>query len=212
MKPEFDLSLYLVAGPSDCRNGNLVETVMAAIDGGVTIVQLRDKKLPDADFITLGKSLREAMAGTQVPLVINDRVEAALEIAADGIHVGTSDMPASEVRKLVGGNLFIGTSVDATRAASLPDPAIADYVGVGPVHATVTKPDHDPPIGFEGLAGLCALSQVPTVAIGGLSATDTGQVLAAGANGMCVVSAICGAPDPRSAAQSLSAAITRARS
>ncbi len=212
MKPRLDLSLYLVAGPADCRNGDLISTVLQAIEGGVTIVQLRDKKLSDADFISLGKSLHAAMAATGVPLIINDRVHAAMEIGAHGIHVGTTDMQPSQARKLVGDRLLIGTSVDATGAASLPDPAFADYVGIGPVHATGTKPDHDPPIGFDGLAGLCRASGVPTVAIGGLSANDAAQVLAAGANGMCVVSAICAQANPHAAAQALSDAIRKARS
>jgi thiamine-phosphate pyrophosphorylase len=211
MKPEFDLSLYLVAGPADCRNGNLIPTVMAAIEGGVTIVQLRDKTLSDADFIALGKQLFAAMTGTNVPLIINDRVSAALAVGAHGVHVGTSDMPPSEARKLVGDHLLIGTSVDVTGVASLPDPAFADYVGVGPVHATSTKPDHDPPIGFDGLARICTASAVPTAAIGGLSAKDANPVFTARANGMCVVSAICGQDDPHAAAQTLADAIRKAR-
>ena len=212
MKPEFDLSLYLVAGPTDCRNGDLVATVMDAIKAGVTIVQLRDKKLSDSDFVSLGKQLKSAMATTGIPLIINDREHIALEIGAEGVHVGTTDMPPHEVRRLVGSNMLIGTSVDATGTASLPDARFADYVGIGPVYSTSTKPDHDPPIGFDGLARLCSASTVPTVAIGGLSAIDAAQVIAAGADGMCVVSAICGAPDPGSATQVLSDAIRKARS
>lgn len=212
MKPTLDLSLYLVAGPADCTRSDFITTVLAAIKGGVSIVQLRDKTLSDDDFTALGVQLKSAMAGSRVPLIINDRVQVGLGIGADGVHLGTSDMPAAEARRLVGDTMVIGTSVDATGKASLPDPRFADYVGIGPVYATTTKPDHDPPIGFDGLADLCAASKVPAVGIGGLSAKDASRVIGAGAAGMCVVSAICSAPDPRAVAQSLADAIRKARS
>ena len=212
MKPKLDLSVYLVAGPADCAGGDLLQTVTDAVAGGVTVVQLRDKTLPDADFIALGRRLKQALADSGVPLIVNDRVEAALEIGAHGIHVGGNDMPALRVRSLAGDGMIIGTSVVRADPATLPDPAIADYVGIGPVFATSTKPNHDPPIGFDGLARLCAASAVPAVAIGGLKPDHTKNAIRAGARGVCVVSAICAAPSPRLAAQTIANRVRSARS
>jgi thiamine-phosphate pyrophosphorylase len=211
MKPAIDLSLYLVAGPADCANADLVATVREAVAGGVTVVQLRDKKASDEDFVALGRQLKQLLAGTGVPLVINDRVHLVEQIGADGIHGGVKDMPAREVRKLVGDGVFIGTSINPADPATLPDPAFVDHVGIGPVFATATKPDHDAPIGFDGLARLIAQARVPAVAIGGVKHGHAGAALKAGAQGICVVSAIAGAADPRDAARRLKVEIEEAR-
>jgi thiamine-phosphate pyrophosphorylase len=211
MKPAADLSLYLVAGPADCANGDIVATVSEAVAGGVTIVQLRDKTAPDEEFVALGRQLKAVLDGTSVPLVINDRVHLVEAIGADGIHVGVNDMPAREVRRIVGDSVLIGTSINPADPATLPDPAFVDHVGIGPVFATSTKPDHDTPIGFDGLARLIAQAKVPAVAIGGIKHGHAAQALEAGAQGLCVVSAIAGAPDPRDAAHRLKAEIEEAR-
>ena len=212
MKPAIDLSLYLVAGPADCANRDLPTTVREAVAGGVTVVQLRDKTASDAEFFALGLKLKEALAGTGVPLVINDRVHLVEQIGAHGIHVGVKDMPAREVRKIVGDSILIGTSINPADLSTLPDPAFVDHVGIGPVFATATKPDHDAPIGFDGLARLIAQARVPAVAIGGIKHGHAAQALKAGAHGICVVSAIAGAADPRDAARRLKAEIEEARS
>lgn len=212
MRPVIDISLYLVAGPADCANGDLVATVREAVAGGVTVVQLRDKTASDEEFVGLGRKLKTVLVGTGVPLVINDRVHLVDEIGADGIHVGVKDMPASEVRRIVGDSILIGTSINPADPATLPDPAFVDHVGIGPVFATSTKPDHDAPIGFDGLARLIAQAKVPAVAIGGLKHGHVAQALKAGAQGICVVSAIAGAADPRDAARRMKAEIEEARS
>ena len=211
MKHPIDLSLYLVAGPADCANGDLIATVREAVAGGVTVVQLRDKTASDEDFVALGRKLKQALAGAGVPLVINDRVHLVEQIGADGIHVGVKDMPAREVRKIVGDDILIGTSINPADPATLPDPAFVDHVGIGPVFATSTKPDHDAPIGFDGLARLIAQAKVPAVAIGGIKHGHAAQALKAGAKGICVVSAIAGAADPRDAARRLKEEIEEAR-
>lgn len=211
MKPTANLSLYLVAGPSDCANGDLVATVREAVAGGVTIVQLRDKTAADEEFVTLGRKLKAVLDGTGVPLVINDRVHLVEAIGAQGVHVGVKDMPAREVRWMVGDDILIGTSINPADPATLPDPAYVDHVGIGPVFATSTKPDHDAPIGFDGLARLVAQAKVPAVAIGGIKHGHAAHALNAGAQGLCVVSAICGAADPRDAARRLKAEIEKAR-
>ena len=202
-----DLSLYLVLDPDLCRLHSMVETARAAVAGGATIVQLRDKAAGTEGLVEVGRALKAALAGSGVPLIVNDDLEAALAVEAEGLHLGQDDMPAGAARQRIGRGRILGLSVESEAAARAVDPADVDYVGVGPVFATPTKPDHKPPIGFDGLARLAAISPVPSVAIGGLKAAHVPPVLDAGAAGMAVVSAICGQPDPEAAARALSAAI-----
>lgn len=211
-KPTADLSLYLVAGPKDCASGDLITTVAKAVRGGVTLVQLRDKTCSDENFISLGKQLVEVLNGTGVPLIINDRVHLLDAIGAAGVHVGVSDMPAAQVRAQIGPDKLIGTSVKPDDLSTLPDPQLVDHVGIGPVFATATKPDHDTPIGWDGLARLISHTPVPAIAIGGVGKGHASHAAKAGAKGICVVSAICGAPDPRAAAATLKAEIEEATS
>lgn len=198
-----DLSLYLVLDPNLCRRHSMVETTVAAIKGGVSVVQLRDKTIGTAGLIETGRALKAAMAESSVPLIVNNDLEAALAIDADGLHVGQDDMLASEARQRLGGGKILGLSVENEAAVRAVDPAVVDYVGIGPVFATPTKPDHKPPIGLDGLARLVRMSSVPAVAIGGLKAAHAPAVQASGAAGMAVVSAICGQSDPLEAAQRL---------
>lgn len=203
----FDLSLYLVLDPDLCRDHSTVETTMAAIRGGATIVQLRDKTGGTDNMIRVGRDLMAAMDGSNVPLIVNDDVEAAVAINAHGLHVGQDDMPAGQARQLIGPDKILGLSVETEEAARRIDPAIVDYVGLGPVFATPTKPDHKPAIGFDGLARLVDLCPVPSVAIGGLKIDHVGAVFQSGANGLAVVSAICGQADPQQATAGLARAI-----
>jgi thiamine-phosphate pyrophosphorylase len=206
----FDLSLYLVLDPDLCRGIGMVETARLAVEGGVTIVQLRDKQADTRTMIETGLALKAALAGTGVPLIINDDVEAAIAIGAEGVHVGQSDMAAAIARARVG-EMILGLSVETEALARMVDPLVVDYVGIGPVFATATKPDHDLPIGFAGLADIVAAVSLPTVAIGGIKAEHAGPALAAGADGIAVVSAICGQPNPRDAARKIAEEIRRAR-
>ena len=208
----FDLSLYLVLDPDLCRPLGMVETARLAVVGGVTLVQLRDKGASPAQMIDTGRALKAALAGTGVPLIVNDDVEAAIAIGADGLHVGQDDMDAQIARRLIGPDMILGLSVETEALAAAVDPAVVDYVGAGPVFATQTKPAHKPPVGMEGLARLVAATSLPAVAIGGLKTGHVEAVLKAGARGVAVVSAICGQPDPQAAALELSEAIRKARS
>lgn len=208
----FDLSLYLVLDPDLCRPLGMVETARLAVVGGVTLVQLRDKGASPAQMIDTGRALKAALAGTGVPLIVNDDVEAAIAIGADGLHVGQDDMDAQIARRLIGPDMILGLSVETEALAAAVDPAVVDYVGAGPVFATQTKPAHKPPVGMEGLARLVAATSLPAVAIGGLKTGHVEAVLKAGAQGLAVVSAICGQPDPQAAAFELSEAIRKARS
>jgi thiamine-phosphate pyrophosphorylase len=176
------------------------------------MVQLRDKNASPGQMIETGRALKAALAGTGVPLIVNDDVEAAIAIGADGLHVGQDDRDARTARHLIGPDMILGLSVETEALAAAVDPAVVDYVGAGPVFATQTKPGHKPPIGLEGLARLIAATALPAVAIGGLKTGHVEEVLKAGARGLAVVSAICGQPDPQAAAHQLSEAIRTARS
>lgn len=199
-----DLSLYLVTDPELCANHGLVETVAAAVRGGVTIVQLRDKHASDAEMIQQARQIKQAIAGSGVPLIINDRLEVALACAADGLHIGQDDGDAAAARKALGAEAILGLSVQhLDQLAQLNADAVShlNYLGLGPVFATATKDDHAAPIGFGGLAALVAASPLPSVAIGGLKREHLEAVGRAGADGLAVVSAICGTPDPKNAAR-----------
>jgi thiamine-phosphate pyrophosphorylase len=211
MKLKLDLSVYLVTDPLLCAGRELVETALAAVRGGATVVQLRDKTAPDELLIQQGRALKQAMAGSGALLIVNDRVEVAVAIGADGIHIGQSDGSPGAARALLGPDAIVGLSVQTVEQAAALDPAVIDYAGVGPVFATPTKPDHAHPIGFAGLARVCAASPVPSVAIGGLRAEHVEEVFAAGADGVAVVSAICAASDPEAATRDLAVAAERAR-
>lgn len=210
MKP-FDLSLYLILDPVLCRDIGMVETARQAVAGGATMVQLRHKHAGTADMVEIGRELKSLLAPLGVPLVVNDDVDAAVAIGADGVHVGQSDLAAAHARLRIPEGMILGVSVETVDLAAAIDPAIVDYVGVGPVFATGTKPDHKPPIGLDGLARIVAAAPVPAVAIGGLKRGHAAQVLAAGACGLAVVSAICGTPEPEDAARALAAEIGEAR-
>ena len=203
MKPSFDLSLYLVLDPGLCAGIGMVETARRAVAGGATMVQLRDKQGGCAALIETGLALKAALAGSDARLIVNDDVEAAVAIGADGVHIGQGDMSVAEARRLIGPERLLGLSVETPELAAEADPGLVDYVGAGPVFATATKADHKRPVGFSGLAAQLAASPVPAVAIGGLKADHVARVLEAGAQGIAVVSAICGQPDPYVATQAL---------
>ena len=208
---DFDLSLYLVLDPVLCGDLGMIETTRAAVAGGATIVQLRDKHAPTAAVIETGRALKKILQGTNARLIVNDNVEAAIAIGADGLHIGQEDMNAAEARRRIGPDMILGLSVETEVLATLIDPGIVDYAGIGPVFATPTKPDHKQPIGFDGLARIVGLCPVPSVAIGGLKVEHTREVFSVGADGLAVVSAICGQADPRKATALIANAIKEAR-
>ncbi|AYG68915.1 MULTISPECIES: thiamine phosphate synthase [unclassified Rhizobium] len=208
---DFDLSLYLVLDLVLCADLGMIETTRAAIAGGATIVQLRDKHAPTAVMIETGRALKQILQGTNARLIVNDNIEAAITIGADGLHIGQEDMNAAEARRLIGPDMILGLSVETETLASAMDAGIVDYAGVGPVFATPTKPDHKQPIGFDGLTRIVRLCPVPSVAIGGLKAEHAADVFSAGADGLAVVSAICGQSDPQAATALIANAIKEAR-
>ncbi|WP_404344529.1 thiamine phosphate synthase [Vreelandella venusta] len=191
-----DLSLYLVTDAALCAKAGLEATVEAAVKGGVTMVQLRDKHASDEAMTAQAQRLKALLAGTGVPLIINDRLNVAVASQADGLHVGQSDTAVQEARQALGSQAIIGLSINTLEQLHNAPVALLDYVGLGPVFATVSKQDHAQPIGFDGLATLASACPLPSVAIGGLKAQHAAQVRATGANGLAVISAICGQPDP----------------
>ena len=210
-RPPFDPSVYLVTDPDLCAGRGVVETVRRAVAGGATLVQLRDKQADDATLIQAGRAIKAALDGSGVPLIVNDRLDVARAIGADGLHLGQNDGDPAAVRAALPATALLGLSIEHADQARGIDPTVIDYVGAGPVRATATKPGHAPPIGWAGLARICARSPVPVVAIGGLTVADAGAALAAGAAGLAVVSAICAAADPTAAARDLTQAVTEAR-
>ena len=204
MTPE-QLRLYLVTDRGLSLGRDIEWIVGEAVAGGVTIVQLREKDIDTREFVALGLRLKALLAPLGVPLIINDRVDVALAVDADGVHIGQSDMPYDVARRLLGPDKIIGLSVetlDQVKEANLLD---VDYIAVSPVYSTPTKTDTAPPFGLEGLRQAVSLSRHPGVAIGGMNAATAPAVLATGIDGVAVVSAICSAPDPRAAAAALRA-------
>ncbi|MBK1712232.1 thiamine phosphate synthase [Rubrivivax gelatinosus] len=201
------LRLMLVTDDALAGGRPLEEIVAAAVQGGVSCVQLREKHLGTRAFVARGRALKALLAPRRVPLVINDRVDVALACGADGVHLGQSDMAVEDARRLLPPAVFIGWSVetldDVRRAAALP----LDYLGTSPVFATTTKLDAAPAWGLDGLRAVRAATALPLVAIGGLHAGNAAQVLAHGADGIAVVSAICSAADPEAAARELALAV-----
>jgi thiamine-phosphate pyrophosphorylase len=201
------LRLYLVADRGyGARRLPLMQVIEQAVAGGVTMVQLRDKGADAKAFLGEALAVRNLLKSRDIPLIVNDRVDLALASGAAGVHLGQSDLPPSLARKMLGPHAIIGLSIENARQLDEREREAADYLGVGPVFATATKPDAAPPIGLDGLKTIVAASGMPVGAIGGIDAGSAASVMAAGADGICVVSAILGAADPRAAAAALARA------
>lgn len=205
------LRLYLVTDAGLCPGPALLETVTAAVRGGVGFVQLRDKDATTRDRIDTARALKRVLAGTGVPLVINDDLEAAVAADVDGVHLGQEDIAPAVARARLGRDKIIGLSCETPDQVATADPDLVDYLGLGTVFPTATKSDHKPTIGLSGLSAMARLAAVPTVAIGGLKLAHAAAVLNAGCDGMAVVSAICGQPDPERAAREMRQALTQAQ-
>jgi thiamine-phosphate pyrophosphorylase len=213
MRPPFDLSLYLVAGRPALADKDLIATVRAAVEGGVTIVQIRDPEAETGQLVTDARALKGMLKPLGVPLIVNDRIDVAKAAGADGVHLGQDDMRAKDARRELGDDFIIGLSVGNPDefALSKDDLAFVDYLGVGPIRATGTKSDAGAAIGVEGFAKVRALTSLPIVAIGGLGAGDAAPLIRAGAQGIAVVSAICRADDAKAAAYGLWKEVTSSR-
>ncbi len=206
-----DLRLYLVLEPTLCGGiDGMLTTTQRAVKAGVTMVQLRfEEKTDKGIWYDAALRLKALLKPYNVPLIINDEVDVAIAVDADGVHVGQSDLPPNVVRKLLGENKIVGLSAGNASEILATDPNVVDYLGVGPVFTTSTKLDARAMLGPEKLAELVELSSLPLVGIGGIQAGNVESVMRAGVSGVSVVSAICGQQDVEAATETLRTAIDR---
>lgn len=208
MRPAVDWSLYLVTDRAMCARLGIERVVGEAVAGGVGAVQLRDDVTGSDELVAIGRRLK-ALLPPVVPLIVNNRLDVAAAIPADGAHVGQGDAPPAAARAAVGPDGIVGLSIAHPAQVAAIDGAV-DYLGVGPVFATATKADAAPAIGIDGLARCRSFTDLPIVAIGGIDSGNAGAVMATGVTGIAVVSAICAAAEPRVAATEL-AVLVRSR-
>ncbi|MFQ5857692.1 MAG: thiamine phosphate synthase [Anaerolineae bacterium] len=206
-----DWGLYVITDREGAGGRSLTEIVRVAVAGGATVVQLREKTANTREIIELGQALHEITRAAGVPLIVNDRVDVALAIDAEGAHVGQDDMPAPLARRLIGPDRILGVSAGTVAEAQEAEADGADYIGVGDVFGTPSKPDAGVPIGLDGLAEIAGSVSIPTIGIGGITIENATQVIRAGAAGVAVLSAIIGADDPEGAARRLRAVIEAER-
>lgn len=196
-----DLSLYLVTDKSDDVE-KFLNTIEEAIKGGVSVVQIREKTKDTLDFYNLALKVKEITTKYDVPLIINDRVDVALAIDADGVHVGQSDMPCDVTRKLVGPDKIVGISAATIDEAKKAEKDGADYIGTGAVFPTATK-DDAPKITKNDLKEIVDSINIPVVAIGGINQDNAGELIDTGIAGLSVVSAIMSSDNPKKSAEEL---------
>ena len=205
----FDLSLYLVTDRELSNGRSLSYIVEEAVKGGVTMVQLREKDCTTREFYELGIRMKALLAPLHIPLIINDRLDIALAVDADGLHIGQSDMPWQVGRGILGKNKILGLSVETMQQVEEANRMDVDYIGISPVFATLTKTDTLQPFGLKGLKEATSLSRHPAVAIGGINLQNAAQVMDSGADGIAVVSAISSVDNPQQAATQLKLAIKK---
>lgn len=214
MKPErinsVDFSLYLVTDRSLSKGRSTKTIVEAAIRGGVSCIQLREKNCSTREFVEQARSLQPLLKQHRVPLIINDRLDIALAIGADGIHLGQEDMHISDARRLAGSRMIIGISAENLGNAIEAERQGADYIGISPVFATSTKTDTAPPLGLDGIHRIRNAVSIPLVGIGGINQDNASDIINAGADGVAVVSAIVSAGCPETAAALLRKLVTEA--
>ena len=198
---DLDLSLYLVTDKSDDVD-KFLETIEEGIKGGVSVVQIREKTADTLDFYNLALKVKEITTKYDVPLIINDRVDVALAVDADGVHVGQSDMPCDVTRKLIGDDKILGVSAATIAEAQKAEKDGADYIGTGAVFPTATK-DDAPKITKKDLKDVADSINIPVVAIGGINAENAHELNGTGIAGLSVVSAIMSAENPKKASEEL---------
>jgi thiamine-phosphate pyrophosphorylase len=211
-----DVRLNAIVDPERANGRSLVELTRLVVDGGATLIQLRDKHGATRRMIETARAIKAALAGTSVRLVVNDRVDVALVAQADGVHVGQDDMRVEDARRLLGPKAIIGLSIKSVALANAAPIEQLDYVGVGGVYATSSKDNPDPPIGVAGLRDIVATFRgrkpdLPICGIAGIDARNAGPVIAAGADGVAVISALSMQADPQAAARELRDVIDAAR-
>jgi thiamine-phosphate diphosphorylase len=205
---QVDLRLYAIVDPENTGGHDIVALAGAVAAGGATLVQLRDKVSDTARMIEEARAIKAALVPFGVPLIVNDRLDVAIAAEADGFHVGQEDMAVEEARAQLGPGPFIGLSVRTPAQAKVAPLALIDYVGIGGVYATVSKASGKTPIGVEGLREVISvlrhrIGNFPACGIAGITARNAEPVIAAGADGVSVISALSHARDPAAAAREL---------
>ena len=209
---KIDLRLNAIVDPERANGRDLAELARLCAEGGATLIQLRDKHSDTRALVNEARAIKKALAPFSVPLVVNDRVDVALAAGADGVHLGQDDMAVSDARSLLGSDAIIGLSIKNVGEAEVAPVELIDYVGSGGVYVTLSKQQKNPPIGPEGLARIIAVlrrrsserkRELPVCGIAGIDAENAGAVIAAGAEGVAVISALSLSPDPAAAARAL---------
>jgi thiamine-phosphate pyrophosphorylase len=203
-----DVRLYALVDPETSGGFALDDLARRVVSGGATLVQLRDKLGGTRRQVDEARAIRKALQGSAVPLLINDRVDVALAAEADGVHVGQDDMAPADARRLLGPRAIIGLSIKSVAHAEAAPLDVLDYVAIGGVFATTSKDNPDPPVGTDGLRTIAKVIRaraphVPVAAIAGIDRRNAADVIAAGADGISVISALSGAADPAAAAREL---------
>jgi thiamine-phosphate pyrophosphorylase len=211
-----DVRLNAIVDPERANGRTLAELARMVVAGGATLIQLRDKHGTTRRMIEEARAIKAALAGTGVPLVVNDRVDVALIADADGVHVGQDDMRVEDARRLLGPKAIIGLSIKSVALANAAPIDQLDYVGVGGVYATTSKDNPNPPIGVNGLRAIVDAFRkrrrdLPICGIAGIDAGNAAPVIAAGADGVAVISALSMQADPEAAARELRRVVDKAR-
>lgn len=198
-----DFRIYLITDRKQAPGGDILRAVAGALDGGIRAVQLREKDLPARELCRLAGHMRELTARYGARLLVNDRLDVALAVGADGVHLGGSSIPASVARGLLGDRALIGCSTHGVRELREAEREGADFVTFGPVYATPSKAPYGPPVGLPALAEACRATSIPVFALGGVKRENAEEVIEAGAFGIALISEVVAAADPRGTARDL---------
>ena len=210
-----DLRLNAIVDPERAGGRPLHDLARLCAEGGATLVQLRDKQSDTRVLVDEARAIKKALAAYRVPFVVNDRIDVALAAGADGVHIGPDDMAIEDARRLLGPDAIIGISIKSVAEAETSPIDLVDYVGSGGVYVTLSKQQKNAPIGPAGLARIIEVfrrraPKLPVCGIAGIDAGNAGAVIAAGADGVAVISALSLAPDPAAASRTLRAVVDKA--
>jgi len=205
-----DPSLYVILDRTASRGRDLEEILDATIAGGCRLIQLREKEWPSGRFLPLAERLCDRCRRAGVTFIVNDRVDLAISVGADGVHLGQDDLPSRVARPLLRPGMVLGRSTHSVAQAREAQSEGADYIAVGSMFPTQTKPDFEL-VGPELIRAVRPATKAPLIGIGGITRENVAEVIRAGADGVAVVSAVCGAPDPAAATRGFLAAIRAER-
>jgi len=206
-----DYTLYVIVGTGSSRKKSLLDLAREAIEGGATVIQLREKEMKARAMVEVGLKLRALTAEKGVTFIVNDRADVARAVDADGVHLGQEDLPVSPAREILGPGKIIGVSASNVEEAAAAEREGADYVGLGSIFSTQTKDDAGDPVGVEMVREVVRKVNIPVVAIGGINHDNVIQVVKAGADGIAVVSAVTAVSDVVGAARTMLARIKEAK-